>query len=73
MSDLNYFDAADVAFGELVGDLTLIAEGTPIDTAQPAGTASKLDQEIRETAKLASARPSPRAISIGGAKLTSTI
>lgn len=29
-------DAADVSFGELVGDLTLIAEGTPIDTAQPA-------------------------------------
>ncbi|MFM2353699.1 MAG: hypothetical protein RLZZ608_1105 [Actinomycetota bacterium] len=29
-------DAPDVAFGELVGDLTLIAEGTPIDTAQPA-------------------------------------
>lgn len=28
-------EAPDVAFGELVGDLTLIAEGTPLDVAQP--------------------------------------
>lgn len=27
--------ADDVSFGELVGDLTLIAEGAPIDTSQP--------------------------------------
>lgn len=28
-------EAPDVAFGELVGDLTLIAEGTPLDVSQP--------------------------------------
>lgn len=28
-------EAPDVAFGELVGDLTLIAEGAPLDVAQP--------------------------------------
>ncbi len=28
-------EAPDVAFGELVGDLTLIAEGTPLDVTQP--------------------------------------
>lgn len=28
-------DAEDVAFGELVGDLTLIAEGAPLDVSQP--------------------------------------
>jgi len=28
-------EAPDVAFGDLVGDLTLIAEGTPLDASQP--------------------------------------
>ena len=55
--------------------LIVMGPATPARRASqaPAGTASKLDQEINETAKLASASPSPRAISMGGAKLTSTI